>query len=209
MKAFIKNSILFQKRQRLLSHVFVTAMVLIPCGAQCADSAAPHQTEEKNVEMPAKYFINKNFLRCGGKDVLILTSCVDDEESVSFCFNQHINIYDNKTSLSPSINYNYTFNESHEQFINHASCERVNGEVYLILRSATFGNCGRCEWIDVYSVNGKYIGSSEGMYDSRNFTHFPLSRKLGDLLLSTKASETASTEILDVRPHPVRDRTTN
>lgn len=162
------------------------------------------RTKNTSPEPPSNYFINQNFLTCGNSDVLIMTSCVDYEEDMPFCFNQHINIYNKKTSMSSSVNYDLKFDDGNQQLIANIDCKSVDNKNYLILENTNFGNCGRCEWIDVYSENAEYLGSTQGIYDSRYSSHFQIPKKIDAALSSGKTTLLARINISRTRPRSSR-----
>lgn len=153
-----------------------------------------------HVGPPSNYFFNKNFLNCGSSDILIMTSCIDYAEDMPFCFNQHINIYNKKTSLSSSINYDFIYEGGNQQFIAKVDCKIVDGNNYFILENTNFGNCDKCEWIDVYLENGKYLGSTQGIYNSKNFVHTTIAQEISKALSSSNVSYQSVTRISRARP---------
>jgi len=38
------------------------------------------------------------------------------------------------------------------------------GGTYIVLGKTNYGNCKACEWVDVFTDTGLYVGSSDGMY---------------------------------------------
>lgn len=173
-------------------------------------SFASYSKENANISIPA-FFVNQNSIKCGGIDVLILTSCVDHENGLPFCFNQHIVFFDSNKGATSDVNYNHSFDGGNQQFIASIACNKFGKDNYLVITNTNFGNCAMCEWLDVYLEDGKYIGSTQGMSDSRNFTHKPIPKKIENFLFqptSSKpaASEYTSTDISRSRPRPSRSK---
>jgi len=128
-------------------------------------------------------YVNVNTLKCEAFDVVIETYCEVDVDDFPVCGSQRVVFSDGKNKKTSEVIYKYNFDTGIQQLIVEASCNKLaNNDLYVVLRSTTFGNCDTCEWIDVFTLKGKYIGSSDGNYDSRSFIHKLLNRKMLDLI---------------------------
>ena len=117
------------------------------------------------------WFTKRDIVFCGVNDIIITTSCVERELNLPYCFNQNITFIEHDGDIISNVNYNYLFSDGNQQFIAQASCQSNGDQLYLMLLNTNFGNCKICEWIDVFASNGDYIGSTDGMYDEKNFMH--------------------------------------
>lgn len=71
---------------------------------------------------------------------------------------------------------------SDEPFVNRLSCKRVHDNFYVVAYSGNFSNCAICEWMDVYSTNGKLLGSTPSIHRALALPPKKLPRSLERLL---------------------------
>jgi len=124
-----------------------------------------------------KTWSNQLVITCDKHKVTLTTSCLEEQvDGLPVCPVQKIDVEGPGTHKS--IEYKHTINGGDQEFIAGAECFKKDDQAYLVLTATNFGNCAGCEWEDVFSPNGTYIGSTSGIYTNSGFRHQSLSQKL-------------------------------
>jgi hypothetical protein len=131
-------------------------------------------------------FAKKDVLQCADKKIVITTSCLEREANLSYCFNQNISFIKNGKNgeLISNSNFNYSFNNGNQEFISGATCVSDDNKFYVVLSNTNFSNCKICEWADIFSSDGNYMGSTKGMYSNQSFKRKLISRQLENKILN-------------------------
>ncbi len=54
----------------------------------------------------------------------------------------------------------------------------MDKKFYVLVQNTNYANCkDGCEWMDLYTYNGKYIGSTKGVSRAMTKNFIPLTRK--------------------------------
>jgi hypothetical protein len=138
------------------------AFLQIACSSCLADENGAWREEQK-------------ILNCGEHRISISISCVDVED-VPFCPNESIRFTHKKTYKTRFIDFNFAFMDGNPPYLASATCVSRKARKYLVLQNANSGNCMGCEWADVYSEAGAYLGSTSGIYKNRFYKYKPLDR---------------------------------
>jgi len=134
---------------------------------------------------PLKQAVAVNDLICSDQKVLIQTTCQEKEPDLPYCPVQSVTFSDVKQSQA--FTFKHAFNSGNQPFIVGAECHVRNGAAFVLLRNTNFGNCQICEWTDIFSANGRYLGSTEGMFGGESFKRNQVRDKsLIDLLMTEK-----------------------
>lgn len=123
-------------------------------------------------------------LFCDNVKVQVVTKCVDDSYlSFPFCVEQRFIFTDQKT------NKTYNISASGKIVAQVDSRNRKIGEVldylavsmasvkgktksYLLVRYYNGGNCGECEWYEIYDLNGSRLATSRGKVTGIKYKNF-------------------------------------
>lgn len=199
-----------KKIRKINFPIIVGAIIFIANCRANASSISEVETGKQIVVKPTSrdnyinnWFVKKDVLACGGRDVAIITSCIEKSSDLSYCFSQNVLFIQHEGDIVSNINYNHSFNDGDQQFIAQASCREFNKNYYVILSNTNFSNCKICEWADIFTNNGRYIGSTDGMVDAKNFKRKLISNKYKGITSSpspnSSINEGANIEIYRVR----------
>ena len=136
-------------------------------------------------------FTRIQHLPCGKTDVVITTSCIyrNNGDDV-YCFNQNISFLKRNGDILRNANYNAPFLDENQPFVAGLSCIPAKGKFYLLAESANFGNCDGCEWNDLFTEEGIYLGSNALERNaSNNFKHRMAPAKFYDPVAEERYSE--------------------
>lgn len=133
-------------------------------------------------------------LMCGGQKIIIQTTCVEMEPDLPYCPVQNVKFSSPKHSKI--VTFKHEFNDGNQPFIVGAECHVKNSTAFILLRNTNFGNCQVCEWTDVFSAEGKYLGSNEGMFKGESFKRYQLSDKESIDVLMTEKFKKSETEFI-------------
>lgn len=122
-----------------------------------------------------KWFANQAVLQCGSHEIATVTSCVEREKDLPYCFNQTIVFIQSNGDVGKSLTFSYSFNDGNQNFIESASCVAISNKNYVAIQSTNFGNCKYCEWADIFSEAGNYVGSSDTKNHDKEFSRKKLS----------------------------------
>jgi hypothetical protein len=157
-----------------ISTCFLTAALLLSNDA----FATPAKPERPLANAPAnKVWSSQLVLRCDEHKITLTSTCMDEQvDGLPLCPNQRMVV--EGASTRKHIEYTYTINGADQEFITEAECFKKDDQAFLVLTATNFGNCAGCEWEDVFSPDGTYLGSTSGIYTNSGFRHQPLSRHL-------------------------------
>lgn len=157
-----------------VSSCFLTAALLLSNDV-CAALA---KVENMPAKAPgSKAWSSQRVLQCDEHKITMTTACMDEQvDGLPLCPNQTIAVEGAKSRKS--IEYKHVINGADQQFVTEAECFKKDNQVYLVLTATNFGNCAGCEWEDVFSPDGTYLGSTSGIYTNSGFRHQPLSQNL-------------------------------
>jgi hypothetical protein len=173
------------------SSLFLAAALLMFNGL----SAAPAWSEN---------MLSQVSLTCDKHKITLTTSCREEEaDGLPLCPSQKMEA--EGPGAKKAIEYKHAINGGDQEFITQAECFKKNDTAYLVLTATNFGNCAGCEWEDVYTPDGTYIGSTSGIYTNAGFRHRSLSQKLRNEIRAATAEKyrTADTGTIP-RAHPQR-----
>ena len=129
-------------------------------------------------------FSKKQSLHCAGYTVEAQTSCSGPREKGN-CSGQTINF--TGPGGTQTLRYHHHRDRfSDQSFVDSVNCSKVDGKFYVLLESTNFGNCDNCEWDEVFSPDGTYIGSTPGMSEDDKITFKPLLKSLEESLFDSK-----------------------
>lgn len=140
-------------------------MILVVCalaGPATHALGAEEKSTESQIEDPTDkaYYAKYDSLACGAAHVSVVTLCYGGGNGpVPFCFDQTIDITVPTTHSSHGVHYAHPWRNGEPQAVVDLSCMVDGGFHYVVAESTNFGNCGSCEWRDVYTLKGDYLGS--------------------------------------------------
>ena len=109
-------------------------------------------------------FTRYDKITCEGTTVSVETTCLEDNGDV-FCPYQALTFRNGPEGVNRAFRYTYRKVEGWQEFVAGVVCVTdAGGSGYIVLEKTNYGNCNICEWIDVFTKTGKYVGSSTGMY---------------------------------------------
>ncbi|MYN40373.1 hypothetical protein GTP55_13405 [Duganella sp. FT109W] len=141
--------------------------------------AGAHAADQGLAPVTPRYAKHDAFL-CAPAKISIDTQCEEKEQDLPYCHTQSVQFDAHGTKTA--VVYKYQFNRGNQQFITTGECYRKNDTSYVVLSSTNFGNCSVCEWADVFTPQGKYLGSTAGMFDDANFKHLSGTKAVDDFL---------------------------
>jgi hypothetical protein len=97
-------------------------------------------------------------IQCGESDVIVTSSCTSD-----YCFNQNVTFINRTTRRTRSLNYVHFMQKAAIITISTAACVKAGASNYVLLEQHDGGNCTGCEWFDVFTPDGRYLGTSAGV----------------------------------------------
>jgi hypothetical protein len=135
----------------------------------------------------APTWTTETYLQCAAVKVQIATTCSEIREGVPYCRSQAVKLMEG--AKTTEFKYSYGYNDGSPAFISKISCFEKEHVTYVFLDRTNFGNCAECEWEDVFSGAGEYLGSQRGLYQSEKITssgkeimHKDISKKAADVL---------------------------
>lgn len=122
-------------------------------------------------------YTNNTSISCNKTVINVLSDFFNKEDEYPICKKQEIIFNTSKEKLKilykPS-----TKNPYLQPMISNISCIKMNRNFYILVQNTNYANCKMgCEWIDLYSDTGKYIGSTKGISRAMTKNFKPLSRK--------------------------------
>lgn len=129
-------------------------------------------------------------MKCGTNTIKLVTSCVGPRET-AFCSKQIISFYDDKMHNVKDIYYHHKKDQHDQSFIAEATCFKLRQQFLISLFNTNFSNCDSCEWIDLFDLNGSYIGSTKGISNDNNIVVKKIPQDIEDAILSNKGNYTA------------------
>src|SRR5450830_921228 len=148
----------------------ILAMAALCAGPACPQSqtgAAPKPQET------SEHWESRTAIDCGATHVELRTFCEDKEEDLPYCPVQQATF--SSPGHSRTVRNAYQFNEGAQQFIVGIACYKdARGQV-VVMSKTNFANCTICEWSDLYTADGAYLGSTEGLYGNESMRHRRLS----------------------------------
>jgi hypothetical protein len=140
-------------------------------------------------------FSKKQSLHCADYTVDVQTWCSGPREEGN-CPDQTVHF--TGSGGTRTIRYHHHRERfSDQSFVASINCSKVDGKFYVLLESTNFGNCNNCEWYEVFSPDGTYIGSTPGMSEDDKITFKPLLRSLEESL--ERVQEQSSLDISRVK----------
>jgi hypothetical protein len=124
-----------------------------------------------------------NTLVCGGTEVVVQTACSVSSDGIPPLCAQKLTF--KKTDARDGLSINYVpkpVKNRDEPFVTQLSCNSIKREFYVIAHSSNFGNCSTCEWMDVYTTQGRLMGSTPSATRSLKLPRKKLSKNLERLL---------------------------
>ena len=112
------------------------------------------------------YYDHHSIIKCLNFNVSLSSYCVTlkGSKNAPFCFSQVVNFVNETNYTAKSELYEHLYRGGEPDFIAKMECISDKSKSLIILRGTNFANCSVCEWIDVFSVEGDYIGSSSKIY---------------------------------------------
>lgn len=143
----------------------VRACILAVC-AMSGPAIQAHGAEQKSTETTVEdptdtaYYAKYDSMACGAAHVDIVTLCHGGGDGeVPFCFDQTIDIILPATHSSHAVHYSHSWRSGAPHAVVGLSC-MVKGSFHFVAAESTnFGNCASCEWRDLYTLKGDYVGS--------------------------------------------------
>lgn len=146
--------------------------------------AAPASSTPNSVSAQPQ-FVTVSNLTCGEKKIVIQTTCIEKEPDLPYCPIQTISFSNSKNSQA--VAFKHQFNGGNQPFIVGAECHVRGSKVFVLLRNTNFGNCQVCEWTDVFSAEGKYLGSNKGMFNGEGFNRHDINdNEITNVLMTDK-----------------------
>jgi hypothetical protein len=178
--------------------------------ASLQNAFAEHKSVElkhEQHEAPASW-VNQESIQCLDTKVTVFTHCSEKLEDLPYCETQKISFV--STTVNKEVTYRYHFDGGNQPFITGASCYKKDNKTYIVLDRTNFGNCGDCEWNDMYAETGEYLGSGKGMYQKeliqygrKKISHKKMTQAaesiLGEIYQSTLPSLAQSNSIFRTR----------
>jgi hypothetical protein len=115
-------------------------------------------------------------IACGKVQVTVRTSCQEYEPDLPYCPSQIIRFVSPNSSKSST--YIYTMDNGTQDYIAQVQCFSYQGAHYVVASATNFGNCLGCEWDDVYTSAGEYLGSSESDVRTGKFKYKKLPEEI-------------------------------
>jgi hypothetical protein len=151
-----------------------------------------------------KFVVTKAVLKCDVIDILVMTSCIPHE--VAYCFRQDVSFVGRGANAATTISYPHPFRKGNEAFVTNVLCLAADRNFYVMLESTNFDNCLTCTWWDVFTHQGKYLGSTQGIIQDGSFASKKLPPALARLLFKASDSMVISISGLHVsRPEPAQE----
>ena len=136
-----------------------------------------------------------NALVCGGSEVLIQTACSASSDGAPPHCTQKLTFKKSDARKGPSINYvPKPAKNRDESVVTQVSCNSIGRDFYVIAHSSNFGNCPTCEWMDVYTMHGRLMGSTPSVTRSLQLPRKRLSKNLERLLDGSQESNSISVD---------------
>lgn len=156
-------------------------------------SSAQTFSEKEDTNRVNTYFgqiyANTDVFVCGKKKIVITSTCVaaDFENTDPVCFSQSVSFV--QIADRQAVSFFYSYEQDEQKFIRSAACLRNKNEFFVVLENANLANCKICEWSDYFSVNGFYIGSSDGLKNKTSFKKVKLTKHLEKIVLEASRIE--------------------
>jgi hypothetical protein len=151
-----------------------------------------------------KFVVTKAVLKCDVIDILVMTTCIPNE--VAYCFRQDVSFVGRGANAATTISYPHPFRKGNEAFVTNALCMAADKGFYVMLESTNFDNCLTCTWWDVFTHQGQYLGSTQGIIQDGSFAAKKLPATLARLLFKASDTMVISVGGLHVsRPESARD----
>lgn len=112
-------------------------------------------------------------ITCGGGYVIVMSVCGYLYEDTARCFYQDV-IFSSGGKVNNK--YSFTYGGEFDGQIVSVSCFR-RGSDLVVLGSGNYGNCDACEWEDVFSEYGVYIGSTRKKFGASDFHYKAIDRE--------------------------------
>jgi len=132
-------------------------------GSLSRESASPPKADAK------AYFGSSEAMDCDKRHVVLNTNCANEGQmALSYCYVQTISFINLKAKYSTTVTYTHPWRKEGQDWIDNISCFSSDGVSYILARNYSMltdaipANCGECEWIDVFMLDGKYLGTLAG-----------------------------------------------
>jgi hypothetical protein len=156
--------------------------------------AAPISIAPNSKVQAQPQVVTASNLICADQKIVIQTTCMEKEPDLPYCPVQTVSFSSPKNSKI--VAFRHEFNGGNQPFIVGAECHVKNSTSFVLLRNTNFGNCQVCEWTDVFSAEGKYLGSNEGMFKGESFKRHQLNDKETTDILMTEKFKKSETEFI-------------
>ena len=132
--------------------------VLLFFGLSFADAVArPGDLPDAGIQSS---FSREDVLTCGDTVILARTTCSSTSDGAPPRCTQRL-VFRPESGAERSVGYVPGLTRhGGEPFLNQLSCNRVGESFYAIASIGNFSNCANCEWIDVFSRQGRLVGST-------------------------------------------------
>jgi hypothetical protein len=149
--------------------------LILAMAALCAELAWPQARTgaAQQMKVAKEHWDSTTAIDCGVTHVELRTFCEDKEEDLPYCPVQQATF--SSAGHSRTVRNAYQFNEGAQQFIVGIACYKdARGHVVEMSKS-NFASCSICEWSDLYTADGSYLGSTEGLNENESMRHRRLS----------------------------------
>ncbi len=154
------------------------------------------RAQEDGARQDSGAFTKRQVLLCSAANVEVITSCVEPRET-AFCSSQKV-IFGGAPNAKVIEYTHHRPRYADQSFIASASCTEIDGKPYIVLGSTNFGNCDDCEWVDVYTIDGRYIGSTKGMTIDSKVPFLALPTQLSDALFGSNRAHISNRMEIDI-----------
>lgn len=128
-------------------------------------------------------------MQCGASRVSIATHCREVDDDMPYCDSQVLSVTTGAEVRTTA--YRLPLRNGDQPMIVGAACYAKGKDALLVLERTNFGNCMICEWRDVFSGTGVYLGSGEGMNEGESLAHRALAPAVGARLRALEADPQA------------------
>jgi hypothetical protein len=150
----------------------------------------------KSPPQVAPTWATETSLQCAAVKVQVATTCSEIREGVPYCKSQTVKF--TQGAKATAFDYAYGYNDGSPAFITKVSCFEKEHATYVFLDRTNFGNCAECEWEDVFSGAGEYLGSQRGLYQSEKMT------SSGKEILHKDITKNAAEVLRAISEHKIR-----
>lgn len=122
-------------------------------------------------ELPTRWFGSQKMLTCGPYRFEAVTTCAGgDDVAEPYCFKQTFTFGNVSARPYRTITLHYHPKAELSELVTGADCINVESKHYIVLSGTNFGNCREgCEWLDFFTGNGKYLGSTPNLAKASTF----------------------------------------